>query len=135
MDKLLVLVVFFALHGLAPGYIQDLVMPNSPNRNRRDDQRLFVVPRFTLEGFGRRAFSVSGATLRNSLPEHFLWQLFIRSNDNCLISQNTPFHNCTAELILQLIVAYLRSTWKSISISENIDSFNRSNPLMLICVI
>ena len=70
MDKLLVLVFFFALHGLAPGYIQDLVMPDSPNRNRRDDQRLFVVPRFTLEGFGRRAFSVSGATLRNSLPEN-----------------------------------------------------------------
>ena len=46
---------FFALHGLAPRYLQDLVMPESPNSNLRDaDQRLFVVPRFNLEGFGSR---------------------------------------------------------------------------------
>ena len=68
--KLLVL-VFSALHELAPKYIQDLVTPYSPNRNLRSaDQCLLVVPRYNLEGCGRRAFSVSGPALWNSLPEN-----------------------------------------------------------------
>ena len=68
--KLLVL-VFSALHELAPKYIQDLVIPYSPNRNLRSaDQCLLVVPRYNLEGYDRRAFSVSGPALWNSLPEH-----------------------------------------------------------------
>ena len=67
--KLLVL-VFSALHELAPKYIQDLVTPYSPNRNLRSaDQYLLVVPRYNLEGYRRRAFSVSGPALCNSLPE------------------------------------------------------------------
>ena len=68
--KLLVL-VFSALHELAPKYIQDLVTPYSPNRNLRSaDQCLLVVPRYNLEGYGRWAFSVSGPALWNSLPEN-----------------------------------------------------------------
>ena len=61
-----------ALHGFAPGYIQDLVTPYSSNRNLRSaDQCLLVVPRYDLEGYGRRAFSVSGPTFWNNLPENF----------------------------------------------------------------
>ena len=68
--KLLVL-VFSALHELAPKYIQDLLTPYSPNRNLRSaDQCLLVVPRYNLGGYGRRAFSVSGPALWNSLPEN-----------------------------------------------------------------
>ena len=58
--KLLVL-VFSALHELTPKYIQDLVIPYS---------LLLVVPRYNLEGYGRRAFSVSGRRFWNRLPEH-----------------------------------------------------------------
>ena len=68
--KLLVL-VFTALHGLAPGYIRDLITPYLPTRNLRSaDLHLLVVPRYNLEGYGKRAFSVSGPTLWNSLPEN-----------------------------------------------------------------
>ena len=68
--KLLVLVCS-ALHALAPKYIQDLVAPFSPNRNLRSaDQCLLVVRRYNLEGYGRRAFSVSGPALWRSLPEN-----------------------------------------------------------------
>ena len=63
--------VFSALHGLAPGYIQDLVIPYSPNRNLRSiNLCLFVVPRYNLEGCGWRVFSVSGQAFRKSLPEN-----------------------------------------------------------------
>ena len=68
--KLLVL-VFTALHGLAPGYIRDLTTPYLPTRNLRStDLHLLVVPLYNLEGYGKRAFSVSGSTLWNSLPEN-----------------------------------------------------------------
>ena len=41
------------------------------NRNLRSaDQCLLVVPRYNMEGYGRRAFSVSGPALWNSLPEN-----------------------------------------------------------------
>ncbi|KAI0216274.1 L-xylulose reductase [Lamellibrachia satsuma] len=68
--KLLVL-VFTALHGLAPGYIRDLVTPYLPTRNLRyADLHLLVVPRYNPEGYGERAFSVSRTTLWNPLPEN-----------------------------------------------------------------
>ena len=68
--KLLVL-VFSDLHELAPKYLQYLVTPYSPNRNLRSaDQGLLVVPRYNLEGYGRRAFSLSGPAVWNSLPEN-----------------------------------------------------------------
>ena len=61
--KLLVLVCS-ALHELAPKYMQDLAIPYPPNRNLRSaDQCLLVVPRYNLEGYGRRASSVSGPGL------------------------------------------------------------------------
>ena len=67
----LIVLVFSALHELAPKYIQDLVTPYSPNRNLRcADQCLLVVPRYNLQGYGRRAFSVSGPALWNNLPEN-----------------------------------------------------------------
>jgi len=71
--KLLVL-VFSALHGLAPGYIQDVVMPYSLNHNLwSGDQHLLIVPRYNLEGYGRWAFSVSA--LWNTLPENIRWSV------------------------------------------------------------
>ena len=68
--KLLVF-VFTALHGLAPGYIRYIITPYLPTRNLRSaDLHLLVVPRYNPEGYGKRAFSVSGSTLWNSLPEN-----------------------------------------------------------------
>ena len=64
--KLLVL-VFTALHGPAPGYIRDLITPYLATRNLRSaDLHLLVVPRYNLEGYDKRASSVSGPTLGNS---------------------------------------------------------------------
>ena len=68
--KLLVL-VFTALHGLAPGYIRDLITPYLPTRNLRFAYlHLLVVPRYNLEGYGKRAFAGSGPTLWNSARKH-----------------------------------------------------------------
>jgi len=62
---------FTALHGHAHGYIQDLVTSYSPNGNLRSaDLLLLVVPRYNLEGYSRRAVSVTGWALWNSLLEH-----------------------------------------------------------------
>ena len=79
--KLLVL-VFTALHGPAPGYIRDLITPYLATRNLRSaDLHLLVVPRYNLEGYDKRAFSVSGPTLGNSLPEN------LRQTDNLTSSR------------------------------------------------
>ena len=67
----LLIVVFTALHGLAPGYIRDIITPYLPTRNLRSaDLHLLVVQRYNLEGYGKRAFSVSGPTFWNSWPEN-----------------------------------------------------------------
>ena len=71
VQYILLVLVFSALRELALKYIQDLVILYSPNRNLRSAvQCLLVVPRYNLQGYGRRAFSVSGPALSNSLPEH-----------------------------------------------------------------
>jgi len=67
----LCLLVYKALNGMAPTYIQDLCVPVSSVSTRvalrsaaRGD---LVVPRTTLR-IGNRAFSVAGPAMWNSLP-------------------------------------------------------------------
>ena len=52
-----------------PPYISDLLHPYCPSRTLRSlDTSLLTVPRFSLETFGKRSFSVFGPTVWNSLP-------------------------------------------------------------------
>ena len=73
--KLLIL-TWKSLHGIAPGYLSNLLIPYNPVRVlRSSDKHLLVIPR-TSSALGDRAFSVSAPTLWNSLP------LNIRSSDS-----------------------------------------------------
>ena len=60
----LLLLVFRAVHHLCPVYLSSLVIPYTPTRTLRStDQHLLIIPRYHLERYGRRAFSVAGPTL------------------------------------------------------------------------
>ena len=70
IDFKILLLVFKSLHGLTPRYIQDLLIPYTPQRNlRSNDNLLLEVPRTRLMSCGDRAFSVAGPKLWNSLPK------------------------------------------------------------------
>jgi len=52
-----------------PSYLCDLLIPYTPSRNlRSQDAALFHVPRFKLNSWGKRAFSIYAPSLWNSLP-------------------------------------------------------------------
>ena len=56
-------------HNTMPPYLSDLLHPYQPPRMLHSlDTSLLSVPRFCLETFGRRSFSVFGPTVWNSLP-------------------------------------------------------------------
>ena len=56
-------------HNTMPPYLSDLLHPYQPSRTLCSlDTSLLSVPRFCLETFGRRYFSVFGPTVWNSLP-------------------------------------------------------------------
>ena len=55
-----------------PPYISDLLHPYCLSRTLRSlDTSLLTVPRFSLETFGKKSFSVFGPTVWNSLPQCF----------------------------------------------------------------
>lgn len=63
------LFVFKALHGLAPGYISDLLSLHLPTRSLRSSSQVVLsVPRSQLKSRGDRAFSIAAPRLWNSLP-------------------------------------------------------------------
>ena len=66
----IMLVTYKSLAGLAPKYIMNLLEVYVPKRNLRSstDRRL-VVPKYNLESYGRRSFSVSAPLLWNNLPQ------------------------------------------------------------------
>ena len=61
---------FQCLHNNSmPPYLSDLLHPYHPTRTLRSvDTSLLTVPRFSLDTFGKRSFSVFGPTVWNSLP-------------------------------------------------------------------
>ena len=66
----IVVLVFRALHGLAPAYVSTLITSYEPRRALRSaGSALLCVPRHNLECYGRRSFSCAGPVLWNSLPE------------------------------------------------------------------
>ena len=64
----IVVLVFRALHGLAPAYVSTLITPYQPRRALRSAGSA-QLPRHNLEHYGRRSFSCAGPVLWNSLPE------------------------------------------------------------------
>ena len=56
-------------HNTMPSYLSDLLHPYLPLRTLRSlHTSLLTVPRFCLETYGKRSFSVFGPTVWNSLP-------------------------------------------------------------------
>ena len=56
-------------HNTMPSYLSDSLHPYLPPRKLRSlDTSLLTIPRFCLETYGRRSFSVFGPTVWNSLP-------------------------------------------------------------------
>ena len=70
IDFKLNVTVFKAIHGLAPDYINELVVPYAVTRTRRADesQRLYLPK--TTNGKGDRAFKIAGPRLWNKLPSN-----------------------------------------------------------------
>ncbi|TWW64340.1 hypothetical protein D4764_03G0013480 [Takifugu flavidus] len=60
------------LRGLAPSYLEELVIPYQPNRPLRSQNAgLLVVPRVSRSRMGGRAFSYQAPLLWNQLPVQF----------------------------------------------------------------
>ena len=63
------LLVYKALHGLAPSYISDLLNFKTYSRSLRSSRKEYLaVPRSRLKTYGDRAFSIAGPKLWNNLP-------------------------------------------------------------------
>uniref|UniRef100_A0A8C7MTC0 UV radiation resistance associated gene n=1 Tax=Oncorhynchus kisutch TaxID=8019 RepID=A0A8C7MTC0_ONCKI len=70
-DFMVLLLTYKALHGLAPTYLSDLVLPYIPTRTLwSQDAGLLCVPRISKQTAGVRAFSYRAPFLWNSLPNH-----------------------------------------------------------------
>ena len=71
IDYKIVLLVFKALHDLAPDYISDLLeLKDNRNHNLRSNvQRLLVVPKSKRKSISDRNFAVMAPSLWNSLPD------------------------------------------------------------------
>jgi len=58
------------LNGRAPLYLSDYCVPADTRRKLRSSNRqLLAVPRYRLNTYGCRAFSLTGPTVWNSLPD------------------------------------------------------------------
>ena len=65
----LLLLVYRAVNNLCPVYLSSLVIPYIPTRTLISAyQDLQTIPRYRLERYGCRAFSVAGLTLWSALP-------------------------------------------------------------------
>ena len=64
------------LNGRAPPYLLDCCIPvadaDSRQHLRSANRQLLAVPRYRLNTYGRRTFSVAGPTVWNSVPD-FIW--------------------------------------------------------------
>jgi len=65
--------VYRCLHGQAPRYLADHLITSSDVasrlRLRSANRHQLIVPRCRLNTYGRRAFSIAGPTVWNSLPD------------------------------------------------------------------
>ena len=66
-DFKVILLTYKALHGLAPTYLSDLVLPYIPTRTLRSQDAGLLISKQTAGG---RAFSYRAPFLWNGLPTH-----------------------------------------------------------------
>ena len=65
------LLTYRGVNGMAPTYIEHMLIPYKPQRSLRSSESgQLVVPHSRLKGYGDRAFAVVAPTLWNNLPEH-----------------------------------------------------------------
>ena len=82
------LLVYKALHGMAPDYLSNMLSPARSVRNLRSrNQCLLAVPRTNLVSAGDRAFSVAGPKLWNKLPMHIK-----QSSNVCVFKRKLKTH-------------------------------------------
>jgi len=78
------IMVHSCLHGQAPQYLVDLCLPVSDVASRQHlrsaSRQLLVLPRHWLRTYGRRAFSVAGPSVWNSLPDNLRDSSFSRDS-------------------------------------------------------
>ena len=68
--KILIL-TFKAYYETGPKYLTDTIIKHLPTRKLRSaTKELLVVPKYNLETYGKRAFSVIAPILWNNLPGH-----------------------------------------------------------------
>ncbi len=69
VDLKILMLTYKALHGLAPQYLSELLIPYTPTRDLRSSETgLLTVPLTRLRLMGDRAFSSLAPKLWNSLP-------------------------------------------------------------------
>ena len=69
-----------ALHGLAPTYITELLVPYTPPRTLRSStEQLLVVQKYRLKNFGARSFETAAPALWNSLESQIRLQKTLTS--------------------------------------------------------
>ena len=67
----ILLLTFKALHGLAPGYLQQLIKQYVPRRELRSmDKMTLYNPTANLKSYGYRSFQKAAPTLWNRLPQN-----------------------------------------------------------------
>ncbi|XP_072769508.1 uncharacterized protein [Nerophis lumbriciformis] len=68
-DFKVLLLTYKILHGLAPSYLADCILPYVPARNLRSkNSALLVIPRAQKKSAGYRVFSIRAPVLWNALP-------------------------------------------------------------------
>ena len=76
----ILLLTYRALHGLAPTYITELLMPYTPPRTLRSStEQLLVVQKYRLKNFGARSFETAAPALWNSLESQIRLQKTLTS--------------------------------------------------------
>ena len=94
-DFNVLLLAYKALHGLAPTYLSDLVLPNIPTCTlQSQDAGLLTVPRISKQTAGGRAFSYSAPFLLRGLPIICLSSVCLLSLYWRLISSVGPMIEC-----------------------------------------
>ncbi len=66
----ILLLVYKALHGQAPVYLNELLKQRADRGSRLDGQMLLVIPAITRKSFGGRSFMYAGPSLWNKLPNN-----------------------------------------------------------------
>jgi len=101
-------VMYRCLHGLVPRYLADHLTPASDVasrlRLRSSNRHQLIVPRCRLNTYGRRAFSIAGPMVWNSLPiqRAVLTVLNSFSRQSFLVSTNVT---SALEVIFKMICA------------------------------